>query len=29
MGVNVVIVGADTEVIYSDPSILQNYTKVE
>ena len=29
MGVNVVIVGGDTEVIYSDPSILQKYTKVE
>ena len=29
MGVNIVIVGGDTEVIYSDPSILQKYTKVE
>ena len=29
MGVNVVIVGGDTEVLYSDPSILQKYTKVE
>ena len=29
MGVNVVIVGGDTEVIYSDPSILQKYTKVD
>ena len=29
MGVNVVIVGGDTEVIYSDPSVLQKYTKVE
>ena len=29
MGVNVVIVGGDTKVIYSDPSILQKYTKAE
>lgn len=29
MGVNVVIEGGDTEVNYSDPSILQKYTKVE
>ena len=29
MGVNIVIVGRDTEVIYSDPCILQKYTKVE
>ena len=29
MGVNVVILGGYTEVIYPDPSILQKYTKVE
>ena len=29
IGVNVVIVGGDTEVIYSDTSILKKYTKLE
>ncbi len=29
MGVNIIIVGGDIEVIYSDPSILQKYTKIE